>query len=79
MTGGLPPPEPKLLERARRGGWLLLAASLVMLGGWRFGGSGMWALATGIGFAIAGLLGVINVALVRGLYGELARRKAGDD
>lgn len=69
------PPEPPLLERARRGGWLMLAVSLVVLGGWRFGGAGLWTLAVGIGFAIAGLLCVINVALVRGLYGELARRK----
>lgn len=76
-----PLPEPPLIERARRIGWALLGLALIaaMIGrmgpqGWSFAA---WAVAVAAG--LAGMLAIVNVALVRGLYRELAeRREAGD-
>jgi hypothetical protein len=74
-----PQPEPPLIERARRTGWALLgiaigAALLARLGPgeWRIAA---WAVAAAAG--LAGLLAIVNVALVRGLYRELALRGDG--
>lgn len=74
-------PEPPLIERARRTGWALLGIALIaaMVGrmgpqGWSFAA---WAVAATAG--LAGMLAIVNVAVVRGLYRELAvRREAGD-
>lgn len=76
-----PQPEPALIERARRVGWaLLVVAILAALAGrlgpeaWRFAA---WAVAVAAG--LAGLLAIVNVALVRGLYRELAVRRGAED
>ncbi len=75
-----PRPEPPLLERARRIGWALLALSVAAMLVARVGPE-EWRMA-GIGTSIAcglfGLLAIVNVALVRGLYkqvGEMAQRQ----
>lgn len=76
-----PLPEPPLIERARRAGWALLGIAIAAGAVARFGPQG-WSLAaaaTGVAAGLAGLLAIVNVALVRGLYRELAvRREAGD-
>lgn len=73
-------PEPPLIERARRTGWALLGVSLAAALVARFGPPS-WSLAAWAATAAAGLAGmlaIVNVALVRGLYRELAvRREAG--
>lgn len=74
-------PEPPLIERARRTGWALLAVAIpAALTGrmgpesWRFAA---WAVAVAAG--LAGTLAIVNVALVRGLYRELAVRRGDSD
>lgn len=66
-------PEPPLIERARRIGWALLALALAVMAGARFGPERWAALLIGIAVAlsIAGMLAVINVALVRSLYKQI--------
>ncbi len=66
-------PEPPLLERARRTGWALLTLALLAMAGARFGPEGWFAVLTGVAVAlsIAGMLAVINVALVRSLYKQI--------
>lgn len=66
-------PEPPLIERARRTGWVLLAVALIAAvvartgpDGWRFAA---WAAATAA--ALAGLLAIVNVAVVRALYRQV--------
>lgn len=71
-------PEPPLIERARRSGWVLLALSVAAMLVARVG-SADWrtfAIGTSIACGLFGLLAIVNVALVRGLYkqvGEMAQ------
>jgi hypothetical protein len=62
--------EPPLIERARRVGWALLVLSVAAMAAARFGPvdyrPGAIAIAATTG--LLGLLAVVNVALVRGLY-----------
>lgn len=74
-------PEPPLIERARRTGWALLGIALIaaIVGrmgpdGWSFAA---WTIAVAAG--LAGLLAIVNVALVRGLYRDLAVRREAED
>ena len=74
-------PEPPLIERARRTGWALLGIALIAAVVGRMGPQewsfAAWAIAVAAG--LAGMLAIVNVAVVRGLYRELAvRREAGD-
>ena len=64
-------PEPPLIERARRVGWVLLALSVLSGGVWRYGGGAGWAAALAVACGLLGLLAIVNVALVRGLYRQL--------
>jgi hypothetical protein len=70
-----PLPEPPLIERARRIGWLLLALSVLFGGLWRYGGELIggttWAAGLAVACGLLGLLAIVNVALVRGLYRQL--------
>lgn len=84
MTDDIAPParpEPPLIERARRIGWaLLVAAVLAMLAGrigpeeWR-----TTAVAIAVAAGLFGLLAIVNVALVRGLYRQLNEMKPPPD
>lgn len=67
-------PEPPLIERARRIGWALLALALAAMLFARFGPAEMRLLGQIAGGAAAlfGLLAIVNVALVRGLYRQVA-------
>ncbi len=71
--------EPPLIERARRMGWVLLALSLLIGGGWRFGGAPGWVAGLAVACGLLGLLAIVNVALVRGLYRQLDGSNAPDD
>ena len=75
-------PEPPLIERARRGGWGLLALSVIAMLVARTGPVEWRTVAIGMGIAwgLLGLLAVVNVALVRGLYKQVAdmAQKPGD-
>jgi hypothetical protein len=66
--------EPPLIERARRIGWLLLFAALAGVSVYRFGPPGLRlpALVAGCTAALLGLLAIVNVALVRYLYRQVA-------
>lgn len=67
-------PEPPLIERARRTGWALLALSLVAMLMVRAGPAD-WrtaALIIGAACGLFGFLAIINVALVRSLYRQVA-------
>jgi hypothetical protein len=66
-------PEPPLIERARRIGWVLLALALLVMAGARLAPEGWSAPLTGVAVAlsIAGMLAIINVALVRSLYKQI--------
>ena len=68
--------EPALIERARRIGWVLLAMSLAALAAARMGAPGGERLWQGvaIGTGMLGLLAIVNVALVRGLYAQVRVR-----
>ena len=74
-------PEPPLIERARRTGWVLLGIALITAVGARMGPDGWsfaaWAVA--IAAALAGLLAIVNVALVRAMYRDLAIRREAED
>lgn len=61
-------PEPPLIECARRIGWGLLALCLLLGGIVRFAGAPGWVTALAVAAGLLGLLAIINVALVRGLY-----------
>lgn len=63
--------EPPLVERARRIGWVLLALGLVFAGTWRLAGAPGWVAGLGVACGLLGLLAIVNVALVRGLYRQL--------
>ena len=66
--------EPPLIERARRIGWALLALCLVAMLAMR-AGPAAWrtvALVTGAACGLFGLLAIVNVALVRSLYRQIA-------
>lgn len=76
-TPPAPRPEPALIERARRIGWLLLAVAVAAMLGARIGPEAVRvpAIATAVAAGLFGLLAIVNVALVRGLYrqiGEIA-------
>lgn len=66
--------EPPLIERARRSGWLLLGAAVLALILARSGAAGGMMLWQGvaIGCGLLGLLAIVNVALVRGIYAQIA-------
>lgn len=64
-------PEPPLIERARRIGWALLALSLLAGLCWRFAGAAGWVAGLAVALGLCGLLAIVNVALVRGLYRQL--------
>jgi hypothetical protein len=65
--------EPPLIARARRVGWWLLAASLALLGAARLSSGKVGTLFQGTALAcgLLGLLAIVNVALVRGLYRQI--------
>ena len=67
-------PEPPLIERARRIGWALLALALAAMLFARFGPASarLPAQIAGGAAALLGLLAIVNVALVRGLYRQVA-------
>lgn len=70
--------EPRLIERARRVGWGLLGLSLLAMLAVRLGPGEMKtaAIVVAVTAALFGLLAIVNVALVRGLYkqlGEMAK------
>ena len=69
-------PEPRLIAQARRAGWLLLVLSVLSGGVWRFAGGAGWAAGLALAFGLLGLLAIVNVALVRGLYRQIG---AADD
>ncbi len=66
--------EPPLIERARRSGWVLLAVSVAAMLGARIGPEEWRTVAIGVSIAsgLFGLLAIVNVALVRGLYKQVA-------
>ena len=67
-------PEPPLIERARRTGWALLGLALTAMLFARFGPAStrLSAQIAGGAAALFGLLAIVNVALVRGLYRQVA-------
>lgn len=80
MTASERRPEPPLVERARRVGWALLGLCLLIGAGWRFGDGPGWLAGLAVACGLLGLLAIVNVALVRGLYRQLdeARTKQGE-
>ncbi len=68
-----PRPEPPLIERARRTGWALLALSVAAMLVARVGPVDWRSVAIGASIAcgLFGLLAIVNVALVRGLYKQV--------
>jgi hypothetical protein len=70
-------PEPPLIERARRAGWAMLALSIVAMVVARLGPESLrpWAIAVAATLGLFGLLFIVNVALVRGIYGEIAKAR----
>ena len=84
MDAELPPipsvprkPEPPLIERARRTGWAMLVLSVAAMALVRFGPEAVrsWAIAAASILGLFGLLFIINVALVRGIYRELDKAR----
>ncbi len=69
----LPRAEPPLIARARLTGWALLALCLLCLAGERLANGPGWLIGVAVGSGLLGLLAIINVALVRGLYRQLAQ------
>lgn len=63
--------EPPLIERARRLGWMLLAMCLLIGALWRLGGAPGWVAGLAVACGLMGVLAIVNVALVRGLYRQL--------
>lgn len=75
-----PRPEPPLIERARRIGWLLLVVAVAAMLVARMGPEAVRvpAIAAAVAAGLFGLLAIVNVALVRGLYrqiGEMVAKK----
>lgn len=70
-------PEPPLIERARRAGWAMLALSVAAMAVARIGPEALrsWAIAIAVTLGLFGLLFIVNVALVRGIYGEIAKAR----
>lgn len=68
-----PRPEPPLIERARRIGWLLLMVAVVAMLVARIGPEAVRAraIAVAVVAGLFGLLAIVNVALVRGLYRQI--------
>lgn len=79
----LPPArgEPPLIERARRIGWALLAIAMAAMLTGRIGPEAWRTPATAIAIAagLFGLLAIVNVALVRGLYRQIGEAMPSDD
>ncbi len=76
MTDPAPLPvraEPPLIERARRIGWALMLLAVVTMAVSRAGPESWSAMLTGgaVALSIAGILAVVNVALVRSLYRQI--------
>lgn len=78
-------PEPPLIERARRIGWLLVALCLICLALSRFDPARWgWWIGAAVASGVIGWLAIANVALVRGIYRQLpppdaCSPKAGED
>ena len=72
-TPPAPRPEPVLIERARRIGWLLLAIAVAAMLVARLGPEAVRvpAIAGAVAAGLFGLLAIVNVALVRGLYRQI--------
>lgn len=70
-------PEPPLIERARRAGWAMLALSVAAMVVARLGPESLrpWAIAVATTLGLFGLLFIVNVALVRGIYGEISKAR----
>ena len=70
-------PEPPLIERARRAGWAMLALSVAAMAVARTGPETLRGGAIGVAVALGllGLLCIVNVALVRGIYRELDKAR----
>ena len=68
-----PRPEPVLIERARRIGWLLLVVAVAAMLVARIGPEAVRvpAIAAAVAAGLFGLLAIVNVALVRGLYRQI--------
>lgn len=68
-----PRPEPPLIERARRIGWLLLVVAVMAMLVARLGPetARVPAIAVAVAAGLFGLLAIVNVALVRGLYRQI--------
>lgn len=66
-------PEPVLIERARRIGWLLLVIAVAAMLVARIGPEAVRvpAIAAAVAAGVFGLLAIVNVALVRGLYRQI--------
>ncbi len=73
LASAPPRPEPPLIERARRTGWALLALSVAAMLVARVGPADWRIMAIGASIAcgLFGLLAIVNVALVRGLYKQV--------
>lgn len=65
-----------MMERARRVGWGMLVLCLLIAALWRFAGAPGWAAGLAVACGLLGLLAIVNVALVRGLYQQLDISKA---
>lgn len=72
-----PRPEPPLIERARRIGWMLLVLAVVAMAAGRIVDPALrpWATGIAIGCGLIGMLAIVNVALVRGLYREIGKAR----
>ena len=70
-------PEPPLIERARRAGWAMLALSVAAMAVARTGPETLrgWAIGVAVALGLLGLLCIVNVALVRGLYREIGKAR----
>lgn len=74
-------PEPPLIERARRAGWAMLVLSVAAMVLVRFGPETLrpLAMAAAAVLGLFGLLCIVNVALVRGIYRELDKAREAAD
>jgi hypothetical protein len=72
-----PRSEPPLIERARRIGWMLLVLAVASMAAGRLGDAALrpWATGIAIGCGLIGMLAIVNVALVRGLYREIGKAR----
>lgn len=73
-----PLPEPPWMERVRRIGWGLMLLSFAAMVAARMGPQALYVAAVVAAFVSGslGLLGVVNVALVRGLYKRIEMKLA---